>query len=130
MIFLSLPELRDCRRIFLRDYQVEASIGWYAAEKGQRQRVHLNVDLFVPIAATTPRDDDLSEVVDYDMVRNSITQCIGDGHIHLLETLIDRVAAMLLAHPHVRGVRVSSEKPDIYPDCRSVGVEVFRLKPL
>ena len=28
-----------------------------------------------------------------------------------------------------RAARVSTEKPDVYPDCEAVGVEVFGLKP-
>lgn len=129
MILLALPELRDCRRLFLRDHEVELSIGWYDAEKERRQRVHVNVDLFVPLAATQPRRDDLADVIDYDFIRTVIARSAGDGHIHLQETLIDRIAAALLEHPQVRGVRVSSEKIDIYPDARSVGVEVFHVKP-
>jgi dihydroneopterin aldolase len=31
-------------------------------------------------------------------------------------------------HPQVRAARVSTEKPDVYPDCDAVGVEVFRIK--
>jgi len=38
------------------------------------------------------------------------------------------VACALLAHDAVLAVRVSSEKPDVYPDCRSVGIEVFHVK--
>ncbi|HEU4621943.1 MAG TPA: dihydroneopterin aldolase [Burkholderiaceae bacterium] len=129
MSLLALPELRDCRRIFLLDHEVEISIGWHDYEKEEHQRVRLNVDLFVPLAATTPREDNLNEVVDYDVIRDTIARCVGDGHIHLQETLIDRVASTLLAHPQVRAVRVSSEKPDIYPDCRAVGIEVFHIKP-
>jgi dihydroneopterin aldolase len=53
---------------------------------------------------------------------------VGRGHIHLQETLCDDVAAALLAHPNVRAVAVSTEKPDVYPDCDAVGVEVFRIK--
>jgi len=34
----------------------------------------------------------------------------------------------MLKHPHVLAARVSTEKPDVYPDCESVGVEVFRIK--
>jgi dihydroneopterin aldolase len=26
----------------------------------------------------------------------------------------------------VRAVRAESQKPDVYPDCRTVGIEVFR----
>jgi dihydroneopterin aldolase len=54
---------------------------------------------------------------------------MAQGHVHLQETLCDDLATALLQHPKVRAVRVSSEKPDAYPDCRSVGVEVFRIKP-
>jgi dihydroneopterin aldolase len=28
----------------------------------------------------------------------------------------------------VRAVRVSTEKPDVYPDCEAVGCEVFGMK--
>jgi dihydroneopterin aldolase len=34
----------------------------------------------------------------------------------------------MLAHPRVRAARISTEKPDVYPDCESVGCEVFALK--
>ena len=50
------------------------------------------------------------------------------GHIELQETLCDDVANTLLEHPKVQAVRVSTEKPDVYPDCDAVGVEVFRIK--
>jgi dihydroneopterin aldolase len=48
--------------------------------------------------------------------------------VHLQETLCDDVLAMMLAHPDVRAARVSTEKPDVYPDCDAVGVEVFAIK--
>lgn len=128
MIPLLHPRLAHCRRIFLRDFEVELSIGWHGSEKEARQRIHLNVDLFVPLAATTPRRDHLSEVLDYDFIRATIAARAARGHIHLQETLVDDVARELLAHPAVLAVRVSSEKPDVYPDCRSVGIEVFHMK--
>ena len=34
----------------------------------------------------------------------------------------------MLAHPLVKAARVSTEKPDVYPDCDGVGVEVFEIK--
>jgi len=104
------------------------SIGWHAFEKQAEQRVLLNIDVFVPLALSTPSRDHLSEVVDYDFIRSTIAARIGQGHIHLQETLVDDVACALLAHDAVLAVRVSSEKPDVYPDCRSVGIEVFHVK--
>ncbi len=128
MIALLHPALAQCRRLFLRDYEIDMSIGWHSFEKEAEQRVLMNVDVFVPLSMSTPREDHLSEVIDYDFIRNTIALRIQQGHIHLQETLVDDVARALLAHDAVLAVRVSSEKPDVYPDCRSVGIEVFHVK--
>ncbi len=125
---LANPSLADCRRLFLRDYEVWINIGVHDFEKTGEQRVLINVDLFVPLADTTPRADRLDEVVDYDFIRRAIAERVKQGHIHLQETLADDVARRMLAHPLVKAVRVSTEKPDVYPDCDAVGVEVFHLK--
>ncbi|MBN8489041.1 MAG: dihydroneopterin aldolase [Burkholderiales bacterium] len=122
------PALRDCRRLFLRDYAVMIDIGVHDFEKQGAQRVLINVELFVPLALSTPKADDLDEVVDYDFIRRGILERVARGHIHLQETLCDDVLAMMLAHPKVRAARVSTAKPDVYPDCDAVGVEVFGLK--
>jgi 7,8-dihydroneopterin aldolase/epimerase/oxygenase len=125
---LSHPSLMDCRRLFLRDYEVWINIGVHDFEKRGEQRVLMNVDLYVPLALSTPKADALEEVVDYDFIRRTISTRIKRGHIHLQETLCDDVLALMLAHPRVRAARVSTEKPDVYPDCEAVGVEVFGMK--
>ncbi len=127
---LNHPQLMDCRRLFLRDYEVWINIGVHEFEKKGEQRVLVNVDLYVPLALSTPRSDRLEEVVDYDFIRRSVAERVARGHIHLQETLVDDVLAIMLAHPRVRAARVSTAKPDVYPDCEAVGVEAFRIKPL
>jgi dihydroneopterin aldolase len=124
----SHPSLLDCRRLFLRDYEVYINIGVHDFEKTREQRVLINVDLYIPLAVSTPRADELEEVVDYDFMRRSIGDRVARGHIHLQETLCDDVLAQMLTHPKVRAARVSTEKPDVYPDCASVGCEVFAIK--
>ena len=122
------PRLAACRRIFLRNYVVDANIGIHEHEKRGAQRLALNVDLYVALSMSTPRHDKLHEVVDYDFVRLTIKHRIEQGHINLQETLVDDLARAMLAHPAVRAVRVSSEKPDVYDDVDAVGVEVFQFK--
>jgi dihydroneopterin aldolase len=122
------PALMDCRRLFLRDFEVRINIGVHDHEKRGEQRVLINVDLFVPLALSTPRADRLTEVLDYDFIRSSIVARVARGHIHLQETLADDVLRLMLAHPHVKAARVSTAKPDVYPDCEAVGVEVFAIK--
>ncbi|SIT44524.1 Dihydroneopterin aldolase [Paraburkholderia piptadeniae] len=122
------PRLADCRRLFLRNYEVHINIGVHEFEKRGEQRVVINVELFVPLAQSTPVEDKLREVVDYDFMRATIAQRVSQGHIHLQETLCDDLVKVLLAHPQVRAVRLSTEKPDVYSDCDAVGVEVFQIK--
>ena len=125
---LSHPALMDCRRLFLRNYEVWINIGVHDFEKRGEQRVLINVELYVPLSLSTPQADKLDEVVDYDFIRRTIAQRVSKGHIHLQETLVDEVLQLMLAHPHVQAARVSTEKPDVYPDCDAVGVEVFGMK--
>jgi dihydroneopterin aldolase len=122
------PALNDCRRLFLRNFEVMINIGVHDFEKQGEQRVLFNVELFIPLALSTPTDDELDEVVDYDFIRNTIEARVSTGHIHLQETLCDDIARTLLAHPKVRAVQMSTQKPDVYPDCEAVGVEVLKFK--
>jgi dihydroneopterin aldolase len=125
---LAHPALMDCRRLFLRNYEVWINIGVHDFEKRGEQRVLINVDLYIPLSLSTPLEDDLHEVVDYDFIRRTVAERVVQGHIHLQETLADDVLKLMLAHPRVKAARVSTEKPDVYPDCEAVGVEVFGLK--
>jgi 7,8-dihydroneopterin aldolase/epimerase/oxygenase len=125
---LFYPQLRDCRRLFLRNYEVMINIGVHEFEKKGEQRVLINVDLYIPLALSTPKDDQLDEVVDYDFMRETIAKRMAQGHVQLQETLCDDVVKAMLAHPNVRAARVSTMKPDVYPDCEGVGVEVFQIK--
>ena len=129
MSLLQHPELAGCRRLFLRDYEVRIQIGVHDFEKQSEQRVLFNVDLYVPLEQSTPQADELHEVVDYDFIRRSISERVARGHIQLQETLADDLLRLMLAHPRVRAARVSTEKPDVYPDCDAVGVEVFGVNP-
>lgn len=120
--------LRDCRRIFVRGFDLMASIGFYDVEREHRQRIRISVDVFVPLALTTPQRDDPAEIVDYDFIRREVTALAHAQHFNLQETLLDRIVALCLAHPGVRAVRASTEKPDIYPGDMTAGIEVFRFK--
>jgi 7,8-dihydroneopterin aldolase/epimerase/oxygenase len=125
---LADPRLPNCRRLFLRDHEVHIRIGAHDFEQHAPQRVLINVDLYVPLALSTPTGDALDEVVDYDFIRARVAERVARGHIQLQETLCDDLLAAMLAHPQVVAARVSTEKLDVYPDCAAVGCEVFGMK--
>lgn len=120
--------LADCRRVFIRDFDVSAAIGVFPQEQGRTQAVRMNIDFWVKCASTPSERDQLADVVDYDFVRPGIHSLIEAGHIGLLETLVDKTLAQVLSHPKVMAARVRAEKSEVYPDCKSAGVEVFRFK--
>ena len=129
MTWLHDPRLADCRRIFLQELAVETSIGFHDFERLAPQRVLVNVDIFVPIAASTSARDAVEDVVDYDFLRQRIVEIARSGHFNLQETLLDRIVAACFENPSIRAVRASTENPHVYADCRTVGIEVFRIRP-
>jgi 7,8-dihydroneopterin aldolase/epimerase/oxygenase len=121
--------LTKCRRLFLRGLCVQTHIGIHDFEQGRPQRILIDVDLYVSLDGSSPKDDHINEVVDYDFVRAVVHARVAQGHIALQETLCDDILARLLDHSDVLAARVSTRKPDVYPDCEAVGVEAFRAKP-
>lgn len=119
--------LGRARRIFLKNFETRISIGIHDFEKQARQRVIVNVDIYIDPDGTVQRDH-IDETVDYDFIRREIAALAESGHFNLQESFCEKILAICLARPGVLAARVSSEKLDVYPDCESVGFEVFRTK--
>jgi dihydroneopterin aldolase len=119
--------LGRARRIFLKNFQTSVSIGVHEFEKHAKQRVLINVDLYLDPAGKVERDH-IDETVDYDFVRREIMGLAQGSHFNLQETFCEAILAVCLARPGVLAARVSSEKLDVYPDCESVGFEIFRTR--
>ncbi len=113
--------------VFVRDLTLKAMLGVHDFEKLEPQRVIINVDLTVR-ERNDPLEDDIHKVVSYEKVVDHIKAIVADGHVHLVETLAEMIAEKSLENPHVVAARVRVEKPDIFPEARSVGVEIERRK--
>ena len=113
------------RKIFLRDYTVEMTIGVY--EQSYRQPVAISIDLWLLLENTVSDKDSINDIFDYDYMVTSIQE-IAANHVILQETLCDRILTRMLNHPLICAARVSTEKTTIYPNCKGVGVEMFRIK--
>ena len=119
--------LTAARKIFLKNFHVLISMGVHDFEKQARQRVIVNVDLYIDPNGKIEHDT-IRETVDYDFIRSAVMEVAESGHFHLQETFCERILDICLQITGVIAARVSSEKPDIYPDCESVGFEIFRVK--
>lgn len=123
------PRLADCRRIFLEELSIEASIGFHDFELAARQRIFVCIEVFVGRADSTSGRDDVADVLDYDEIRTGIQSIAQSRHFNLQETLLDEIIAFCLGLPGVRAVMARTQKPDVYPDCKTVGIECMAWSP-
>jgi dihydroneopterin aldolase len=115
------------RHVFVRDLDLRALIGIHEREKLEPQRIIVNIDLSVR-EGEGPKDDDIGHVVSYEIVVKKVEAIIAAGHINLVETLCERIAASCLTDKRVVAARVRVEKPDVIANARSVGVEIERTR--
>jgi len=120
------------RHVFVRDLVLECSIGVHRHEKDAPQRVRINLDMAV-LEGDAPNGydlgDDLENVVCYEKISDRVRDIAGRGHINLVETLAEQVAASCLEETRIRSVLVRVEKLDVFDDAASVGVEIERFAP-
>lgn len=112
-------------RIHLRDYVLAADIGAFQSERGhaQRLRFNLSVDLAHPVIGVA---DDVDRILSYDVLTDAIAAGLADQRYNLLETLAEKIAAEVLAHPRAALVEVTVEKLDRVPG--ALGVTLHRRR--
>ncbi len=124
----SAAEREKLDRILIRDLVVTASIGVHAHEHLAPQRVRVNLELMVSTRSGNAGDD-IARVISYEDLVNGIKSIVSEGHINLVESLAEEIAALCLRDDRAVAVRVRVEKPDILPDAAGVGVEIERQRP-
>jgi dihydroneopterin aldolase len=123
---LRIADARNAlRHVFVRDLVLTCMIGVYRHEHTDAQRVRINLDLAVQEGRELA--DSLSNVVCYERITTGVREIVSRGHINLVETLAEEIAAMCLEDGRVRSARVRVEKLDVFPDVTSVGVEIERF---
>ena len=117
---------RGIRHVFIRNLELPAQIGVWRHEHGKEQPVRINVDLAV--ADLIDLGDDLAKVVDYGVIEDKIRTIIAEGHIRLIETRAERIAAACFDDQRVKTARVRVEKLHALPNAESAGVEIERAR--
>jgi len=108
-------------RVQVRNLVLPAHIGIYDYEKAHAQRVRVTVELDVADPGSFLAED-FAQVMNYETIIDGVKAIVGAGHIELVETLAERIAALCLADPRSLTVRVAVEKLDAYCEAESVGV--------
>ena len=111
--------------ILIRDLRVEALIGIHRRERHVKQTLSIDLDIGVPGTAVFTSDK-VADTIDYEQVALRIRELAASGHFRLVETVADRIAALLLKDFGAPWVKVTASKIGILPNAKFVGVSIQR----
>lgn len=111
------------RKIVLDGFAFSVDIGFHDFEVGNPQRLLVSIEVWVD-ERSFPTNDAVASAWNYDFLRIEIERLVAGRRFNLQETVARAVYDLVAARRGVTALRVSTRKPDIYPDCVGVGVEL------
>ena len=111
--------------IFIEALQVETVIGVYDWERRIRQPVVIDLEMGADVARAAASDD-VADTLDYKAVSKRVQQFVGESSFFLVETLTERIAALVLDEFPVPWVRVRLNKVGALRGAKGVGIVIER----
>ncbi len=111
--------------IFIDQLAIDTQIGLYDWERRIRQRVVLDLAMDFDIRAAAATDD-VAKTLDYKAVSKRVIAFVEDAGFELVETLAERVAALIIEEFGVTRVTLRLNKPFALRGAENVGVQITR----
>ena len=123
IIQLNKGNLKEIRKIIIKDLIINTKFGYYEKEKKKNQRLRFNIEIEVFML---PIDDkSIKNIIDYDKIIK-IIETILSKHINFLETLSEEICSEVLKDQRVKNINLQIDKLDIIEKTSSVGVKTFK----
>ena len=112
-------------KIFIRALKTEAIIGIFDWERQVRQTVIIDIEMAADIrkAALT---DAIADTMNYKAVAKRVLAFVAASQFHLVETLAEHVAMLILEEFELDWVGIVLSKPGAVRSSRDVGVSLER----
>jgi len=112
-------------KIFIHGLKTETIIGIYDWERQVRQTViiDLEIDADIRKAALT---DSIEDTLNYKRVAKRVLAFVENSEFHLVETLAEHLAMLILEEFGLGWVRITLSKPGAVRSSRDVGVVLER----
>ena len=111
--------------IFLDGLEIQTIIGIQDWEREAKQTVRIDLELPADARRAAERDE-IDATVNYKAVAKGLIAYVESTRFQLVETLAERIAALLLDEYGFEWVRVSVSKPGAIRGARNVGVRIER----
>jgi dihydroneopterin aldolase len=112
-------------RIFITALTAEAIIGIYDWEREVRQRVEVDLEMWMDLTAAAASDS-IDDTLNYKAVAKRVLAFVQESRFQLVEALAGEIARILLAEFSIARVRVTVHKPGAVRHSRDVGVIIER----
>lgn len=113
--------------VYIKQLVAYTCIGIHAWERKIRQKIILDLDMSVDVAACAQHDD-LQKTLDYDHIARSLVNSIERSEVKLIETLAEKLAQQLINEFGVKWLRLKLNKPGAVDKAKEVGVIIERAK--
>lgn len=97
--------------IILTGLRVHAHHGVFDFERENGQVFLVDVTVSLDIALSAEHDD-LGQTLNYGDLATLVADAVANHPVDLIETVAERVAAVVLEHPRAKRVEVTIHKPD------------------
>jgi len=111
--------------IFLDELKVDTVIGIWEWERRIRQTVVIDLEMSADIARAAATDD-VADTLNYKSVAKRIKGFVADSSFQLVETLAEKIAAIVRDEFDVAWVKVRVNKPGAIRGSKAVGVLIER----
>src|SRR6202050_2761308 len=111
--------------IFVHALKTEAIIGIFDWERQVKQTVVVDIEIGADIRKAA-LSDSIGDTLNYKRVAKRVLSFVEESKFHLVETLAERIAMLLLEDFGVAWVRISLSKPGAIRGSRDVGVTLER----
>ena len=111
--------------IYLKDLHIDTVVGIFDWERRTRQTVILDIEMAADVRRAAASDR-IEDTVNYKAVAKRLIAFVGESEFRLVETLAERIAAILIDEFKVPWCRLRLNKQGAVRGVRDVGVVIER----
>jgi dihydroneopterin aldolase len=111
--------------VYIRDLKIETVIGIFDWERRIRQTVSLDLEMATDIRKAAASDD-IKDALDYKAVSKRLIAFVSESEFLLVETMAEKIAAIVLGEFNVPWLRLRLSKPGAVRGSQDVGVIIER----
>jgi 7,8-dihydroneopterin aldolase/epimerase/oxygenase len=112
-------------KIFIHALKTEAIVGIFDWERQVKQTVVIDIEFSAEIRKAA-LSDSIDDTLNYKGVAKRVLAFVEESSFHLVETLAEHVAMLILEEFGVAWVRIALSKPGAIRNSRDVGVILER----